>query len=325
MLRTRAASWTDDTLTLEIGGDSLDVPHSAVVVDIADLIRILDSLQRHSENTLSLRIRPSSFHQSTSGSFRCLIATLPLEELARTFDEHRYAIFQYNPRGPLGAVLVNKDIRATLSDDSLLDLFQLMNNGLSAVCASFSDPVAEGDLATSTIRDFQIVNGCQTTYTVWDHWRRGGSLGDASVTLKLVEDQSSQLRHVISSASNRQSQINDWDFLFDEPEQQRLQQEFAVLNPPIFYELRRGEHRFIVGGEPSERATVRDISQAMWSFTGSPGEAKDKLRDIPRSKTQLNGPYRTVGTRTLLSTCRSGAAETALAHLSESSRGLEAL
>ena len=30
-------------------------------------------------------------------------------------------------------------------------------------------------------------------------------------------------RHVISAASNRQSQMKDWDFLFDQSEQLRLQ------------------------------------------------------------------------------------------------------
>ena len=40
-----------------------------------------------------------------------------------------------------------------------------MNNGLSAVCAAFTDPVVGSDATTVRIRDFQIVNGCQTTYT----------------------------------------------------------------------------------------------------------------------------------------------------------------
>ena len=95
---------------------------------------------------------------------------------------------------------------------------------------------------------------------------RGGDLGDASVTLKLVEDPSSSLRHIISSASNKQSQMKDWDFLFDEPEQERLQRDFATLTPPMFYELRRGEHKYVAGGEPIGRVTIKDIAQANWAF-----------------------------------------------------------
>ena len=88
--------------------------------------------------------------------------------------------------------------------------------------------------------------------------------------------------------------MKDWDFLFDEPEQQRLQKEFATLSPPMFYELRRGEHKYVAGGEPTGRVTIKDIAQANWAFLGKPGEAKDRLREIPRSKQQLSGPYREV-------------------------------
>ena len=66
------------------------------------------------------------------------------------------------------------------------------------------------------------------------------------------------------------------------------------MNPQVFYELRRGEHKYIADSPPSERATVKDIAQTMWAFTGSPGEAKDKLREIPRSKDKLHGAYRRV-------------------------------
>ena len=167
-----------------------------------------------------------------------------------------------------------------------------MNNGLSAVCAAFSVS-KDGDTAKVNIRDFQIVNGCQTTYNVYDYWRRSGDLDDAKVTLKLIEDPSSHLRRSISSASNKQSQMKDWDFLFDEPEQQRLQKDFSTLTPPVFYELRRGEHKYIEAGGSSERATIKDVAQAMWAFVGKPGEAKDRLREIPRSMS-LRGSYREV-------------------------------
>ncbi len=293
-VRTRANVWSEEQLSLSIGGEYVDVPHSAIIVDIDDLIQIVDSLQTIREIQIDLEIDHGTYHQTNSGGFRCLIATISLESLAKAFDEHRFAILRYNPRGPLGSVAVNKDIKQTLEDPVKRERFQLMNNGLSAVCAAFTPP-AEDDLGTFThIRDFQIVNGCQTTYNVYDYWRRGLPLGDSKVTLKLVEDPSSQLRHLISSASNKQSQMKDWDFLFDQPDQQRLQSEFQLLSPPIFYELRRGEHKYISGNEISERATVKDIAQATWAFMGNRGEAKDKIREIPRTKERVTGPYRTV-------------------------------
>ena len=295
-LQARAETWSDQSLTLQVGGDYISVSHSASILDIDSLVRIVDSLSSIREVELTLAIDPSGYHEANSGGFRCLIATLSLAELAKTFDEHRYAIFRHNPRGPLGSVVVNKGIRDTLADPHKRSLFQLMNNGLSAVCSGFSvaAPRPDGSVSQATVKDFQIVNGCQTTYSIYDHWRRGGDLGDATVTLKLVEDSSSQLRHVISAASNRQSQMKDWDFLFDQPEQLRLQNDFKSLEPPVFYELRRGEYKYIAGSPDSDRATVKDIAQTMWAFVGSPGEAKDKLREIPRSKDRPTGAYRDV-------------------------------
>ena len=290
-LQTRANTWTEGLLTLSSGGDYIDVPHSATIMDIDNLIRVIDSLNEVREIELNLSIDPSGHHETKSGEFRCLIATLRLEELATIFDEHKYAIFRYNPRGPLGSVAVNKDIKQTLEDRSRREWFQLMNNGLSAVCTAF---VVSDDASSVSVRDFQVVNGCQTTYNVYDHWRRGGGLGDATVTLKLIEDPSTNLRYVISYSSNKQSQMKDWDFLFDEAEQRRLQEEFKALDPPLFYELRRGEHKYISGGGINQKATVKDIAQTMWAFIGKPGEAKDRLREIPRSKSVLSGAYREV-------------------------------
>ena len=244
-LQARADAWAYNPLTLSIGGESIDVPHFVTVMDIDYLTQVIDSLNDVSEVELMLEIDPSGYHQSWSGGFRCLIASLGLKELATTFNEHRYAIFRYNPRGPLGAVAVNKEIRATLEERDRRDRFQLMNNGLSAVCTSFTvAELDEGRAARVNVRDFQIVNGCQTTYSVYDHWRRHGEMGDATVTLKLVEDPSSNLRHEISAASNKQSQMKDWDFLFDQPDQERLHREFANLDPPVFYELRRGQYKY---------------------------------------------------------------------------------
>ena len=270
----RAGLWSEESLVLEVGGTFIDVDHVASICDISDLLRIIDSLSDHKEIEIDLNLNEESFHLASAGGFRCLAATVTLTELASMFDKHRYAIFRYNPRGSLGNAGVNREIRKSLNDEIKRPLFHLMNNGLSAVCAAFTDPEEGAGGYTTTARDFQIVNGCQTTFTVWDHWRRAGELEDAKVMLKLVEG-SPNLRHWISSSSNKQSQMKDWDFLFDDDDQQRLQKEFMELKPPIFYELRRGEQKYVAQNK-DEKVAIRDIAQATWAFLGSPGEAKDK-------------------------------------------------
>ena len=285
----RVSQWSEAPLVLEVGGSPIEVDHSVSVSDIGDLLRIINSLSDPTEIVITLKLHQDAFHLASAGKFKCLAATIPLTELALMFNEHRYAIFRHNPRGPLGNVGVNKEIKESLEDVTKRPLFHLMNNGLSAVCEAFTDPIEGEDGYSTTVRDFQIVNGCQTTFNVWDYWRRDNELDDAKVMLKLVEGPSN-IRHWISSSSNKQSQMKDWDFLFDDEDQQRLQREFMQLKPPIFYELRRGEQKYVVQNK-DEKVAIRDIAQATWAFLGSPGDAKDRLRNIARSSNPKKKPY----------------------------------
>ena len=148
---------------------------------------------------------------------------------------------------------------------------------------------------TADILDLQIVNGCQTTWNIYQHHLRGGSVEGVSINIKLIEvaAPADTLARNISQASNSQSQMRDWDFLFNEPEQLDLQREFENLHEPIFYELRRGERQYIIGSK-LRKTTIKDVAQAMWAFVGYPSEAKDRLRDIPRSYKSPQGAYRNV-------------------------------
>ena len=119
-----ASAWSDERLELSIGGDSVGVHHFAILMDIGDLVQLIDSLSDYSEIELTIEVAKSGFHESQSGGFRCLIATLGLNELAEIFHKHRYNIFRYNPRGPLGKA-ANREIIATLKDKNRRDRFQL--------------------------------------------------------------------------------------------------------------------------------------------------------------------------------------------------------
>ena len=290
-IRARAQKWADEPLALDIGGERVDVPHSVVVSDLEDLLTAAGSLSEIRNIVVDLKMDGMKWHYAPAGQFKCLVSTISAEELAKIFHMFRYAIFRHNPRGPLGSVSVNKKIRDTLVDSEKRVWFHLMNNGLSAVCDSFTSPVETNGGFVTTVQDFQIVNGCQTTYIIWDYSRKGVSLVGTQVALKLVEG--AAVRSFISAASNAQSQMKDWDFLFNDPMQVRLQRDFEKLTPPIFFELRRGEYKYIAKTDV-ERVTVKDIAQAVWAFLGFPGEAKDRLRDIPRSRETKTGAYHQV-------------------------------
>jgi hypothetical protein len=286
-------NWNKTPLNLTIGGCEYVVEHNAIISDQNDLLTRFDSLSMDKPVDTNLRFNTGYWHESPVGGFKCLFATVTLEELAGLFDKHKYAIFRDNPRGPLGAVRVNVGIKNTLQNEGLRQYFHLLNNGLAATSESYTPPITtDGTTLMNTfVRDFQIVNGCQTTYTIWDFWRRGGNLKGAYVNIKLIEGKT--LRDKISEYSNSQTQMKDWDFVSSDKIQKRLQAEFSKLHLPVMYELRRGEYKFMTTAS-DERVTVKDIAQTAWAFMGHPAEAKDKLRDIPQSRTSIGGLYHTV-------------------------------
>ena len=286
-----ANKWNDESLALYVGGDRIDAPHNIAINDIDAILNQFDSAVDQTMLMVDLALRKDEWHLAPAGGFDCIVATLEAEELARVFNNYKYKIFQSNPRGPLSSAKVNKDISATLQDDEKRKLFHLLNNGLSAVCDSFTEPQLSDGKQYTRVNDLQIVNGCQTTYNVWDYWRRGGSLENSHVQIKIVA--APTLKRDISKTSNQQNQMKDWDFLFNDPVQQMLQREFLKLEPPVFYEIKRGEYTYMVQTD-AERVTTKDAAQATWAFLGNPGQAKDKLRDIPRSIENMNGAYKEV-------------------------------
>ena len=220
-------------------GEEIEVEHIVNIHDGASLLDMFDATDDTSPLDLDLHLVGDRWHMApTTDNIRCLVATIEASELVDIFNRHKRRIFRDNPRGQLAGAKVNRSIAETIQSDVQLPRFHLLNNGLSGVCQSFKDPYPDNGGFLTHVTDLQIVNGCQTTYTLWDQYRRGVDLRDAYVTLKLVE--TPNLQRDISKASNSQSQMVDWDFLFNDPEQLRLQREFAQLQPQVFYQLKKG-------------------------------------------------------------------------------------
>lgn len=284
--RTISAFNSEPLVLPEVG----EIPHYATIFGVDDLLSASISSAQPTDTQLDLQ---DWFEGAdANGANRYLSGKVDASELMRIFEHHRHAMFRLNPRGPLGVVKVNKEIKSSLDSDIDRSRFFFLNNGLTAVCESFK--VVDDATKTVDVRDLQIVNGCQTTWTLYEHQLRGGSLEGVALSIKLIEAAPSDtLSSQISQASNSQSPMKDWDFLFGEKEQLSLQREFERLEHPIFYELKRGEQRFI-RGVTGKKTTIKDVAQAMWAFIGYPGEARDRLRDIPRLYKLENSAYRQV-------------------------------
>jgi len=94
----------------------------------------------------------------------------------------------------------------TLRDGNKQKRFGILNNGITMI----SPDVRVGSLEIS-IRDFQIVNGCQTSNVLFEN--RDAIGDDATIMLKLIETSEPAVIDDIVRATNRQARVDEDQFL----------------------------------------------------------------------------------------------------------------
>lgn len=152
----------------------------------------------------------------------------------------RKKLFEENVRDFLGVDIdVNSEIAATLSDEKKKARFGLMNNGVTIVASSVRPAGQE-----IYIRDFQIVNGCQTSNVLLAL----DSEIDPSVSLmvKLIEASEPAIIDDIVRATNRQSKVEDAQFVSTLSVLRKLEQYFNVRGAGeanrLYFERRKGQY-----------------------------------------------------------------------------------
>ena len=91
-------NWVQLPLHLLVGGQELEIKHAAVLSDLTDLLTRSDSLTSAKPVDSDLRLAPTYWHEAAPKSgFKCLMATVELEELAKLFNTYKYSLFRDNP------------------------------------------------------------------------------------------------------------------------------------------------------------------------------------------------------------------------------------
>ncbi len=222
-----------------------------------------------------------------TANHKSLRATVPASEILRVFEDYGFNLFTLNPRGPLANAKPNANIAKTLGSLEGRRNFHLLNNGLCATCEEFE--VDEDNRVIA--KQFQIVNGCQTTVTLAKRAQNNGghtALNDTLIDLKLVVADES-FAEEIASASNSQTALKAKDFTSFERQQKELVFEFGRLRPPWYYEIKQGYWRFVLSdkqkarfrtGRRKRHIEVQPLAQAALAFRDNPSIALDKVRVV---------------------------------------------
>ena len=158
---------------------------------------------------------------------------------------------------------VNSEMRETLQDAERQKYFPLLNNGVTIV-AKRVHPTANRFL----VEDYQIVNGCQTSYVLYES--RSELSPDVHVPIRLIATEDPDVRNAIIKATNRQTQVTE-DQLFalsDFPK--NLEAYFPTFEGGhrLYYERRSRQYNSIEGIEKVRVIDMRTLEQ----LTFIPGE-----------------------------------------------------
>lgn len=196
------------------------------------------------------------------------LAVVPGIELARIYDRWGARLLEQNVRVFLQARgKVNRGIRNTISNDP--EMFFAYNNGITATAESIETEESPSGLLLTGMRNFQIVNGGQTTASIHEALRnKEADLSRVFVQMKLsvVEPQRAlQVVPKISEYANSQNRVSAADFFSNHPFHVRIE-DFSrrILAPSRdgsfrqskwFYERARGQYQDARGHRtPAERA-----------------------------------------------------------------------
>lgn len=180
-------------------------------------------------------VEPSRISVPVKGNFveqssNLLVGTVPLMDLFDFLKAYQGRtgnldqLYEKNVRQFLGnRRKINKGIATTLNENP--DKFGLYNNGITIVVSSFARATSDGAV---TMYDPYVVNGCQTTRTIWQvldgKLQSGGGGEDASiekwkelarrggVVTKIVSSDEAEILN-ITRYTNSQNSVREQDFL----------------------------------------------------------------------------------------------------------------
>lgn len=190
-----------------------------------------------------------------SSLYQSYLVVMPASILADLYEKYGARLLESNVRSFLQARgNVNKGIRTTILSDP--EMFFAYNNGITATARNVDVQAKGHGHVITSIRDLQIVNGGQTTASLFHTRRRDkASLDKIFVQMKLSvvdEEKSEEVVPRISEYANTQNKVNAADFFSNHPFHVRMEEFSRRIWAPAaqgsqretkwFYERARGQY-----------------------------------------------------------------------------------
>ena len=237
-----------------------DIPIGYSVWDLSRLHRYATSSSEREDVIVNLHesggpllVLPAHME---SASYEAYLAVVPGSQLAAIYAQWGTRLLEQNVRVFLQARgKVNRGIRNTIEQNP--EMFFAYNNGITATAEGVEIADTPEGKALTSIRNFQVVNGGQTTASIYAALRsKDVDLDRVFVQMKLsIVDPKKAVEIVpkISEYANTQNRVNPADFFANHPYHVRMEGFSRRLFAPAadgsfreskwFYERARGQHQ----------------------------------------------------------------------------------
>ena len=254
-----------------------------VLWDIAKLHQFHESGRQREEITLDFkrdygRAIACLGQDDATGEYRTFLAFFPGSVLARIYGEYGPRLLERNVRAFLQVRgKINRGIQQTIAE--VPHRFLAYNNGISVTARHVDlEKLGDGVWLLNRATDFQIVNGGQTTASIFHAWKKERmdvSQINVQVKLTLVNEQSRLAEFVplISLYANSQNKVNTADFSANGPFHQKLEALSRTIWAPAIGGLERGTRWYY------ERARGSYLDEK--SRAGTPSQIRQWEREHP--------------------------------------------
>lgn len=201
--------------------------------------------------------------------YDCFVGVIPGTLLAEIYKDEGQDLIQKNVRSYLQATgKVNKGIKSSLAKEP--EMFMAYNNGISTIADSIQvdeKKSGNGIVSIKEITGWQIVNGGQTTASIYNAFQNKLPLDAVNVQVKLSviknTEKSSEIASNISKYANSQNKINMSDFNANDEYHIKMEQISRRTFIPVekgketeqwFYERARGQYMVELNRQPTLKA-----------------------------------------------------------------------
>lgn len=173
----------------------------------------------------------------------------------------RQRVFDENVRDFIGLDgEINAEMSKTLLSPAKQKRFGILNNGITLI----SPDVRVAGLEIF-IRDFQIVNGCQTSNILFEH--RDKLTSDATLMLKVVETSDAEVVDDIVRSTNRQAQVADDQFLATLDSVKAVERYFEARGSSeeygLFFERRKNQFASIESAKVIRIFDIKELARCV--------------------------------------------------------------